>query len=242
MNLRTFYNQLVQALSRKGDFFSNLPITTSEEGFRKDRISFEIERNGMFNTPLTHIERVDRFIKKLDRFAESSLRIIKIIDDLAEQSNLVAMNASIEAARAGEAGKEFVLVADEIQTLAIRSSEATKEIRPLLVQSMEVTEGISELISYFSEKLQNNMKALEGTQGGFKPIEESTLTTRRLLTEMVASVEQGFQQGADLKSLVLSYYNKLMQENQIAFDKINQARISLQKLQTTTDEVGLHIG
>ena len=215
MNLRTFYNQLVQALSRKGDIFSDLPITASEEDFRKDRVSSEIDR-------------VSSEIERIDRSATSLKQIIKIINELVDQLNLLSLNAAIEAARAGSGGKDFAVIANEIRTLAARSSEVSKEIATLFLN--------------YSEAKLNGMKVLEGTQRDFKPIEESALTTRKLLTEMVASVEQGAQKGADLKPLILHYYNKLMQENRIAFDKINEVQISLRKLQTTTGELGLSIG
>ncbi len=97
-------------------------------------------------------EQIQETSKRIKRLGESSQEIgdiVEIIDDIADQTNILALNAAMQAAMAGEAGRGFAVVADEVQRLAERSSNATKQIDALVktiqadtneaVSSMETT-------------------------------------------------------------------------------------------------------
>jgi twitching motility protein PilJ len=93
------------------------------------------------NTIRETIQETSKRIKRLGESSQEIGNIVELINDLAEQTNILALNASIQASMAGEAGRGFAVVADEVQRLAERATNATKQIDALVRTIQTDTNG-----------------------------------------------------------------------------------------------------
>jgi methyl-accepting chemotaxis protein len=104
-----------------------------------------------------HMDDMAKAIAEITKSSEETGKIIKMIDEIAFQTNLLALNAAVEAARAGEAGAGFVVVADEVRNLAMRSAEAAKNTSELIENTMKAVKNGNELTGYTQEVFKDNI-------------------------------------------------------------------------------------
>ncbi len=114
-------------------------------------------------------------LKELGKHAEGIGTIMNVITDIADQTNLLALNAAIEAARAGEAGRGFAVVADEVRKLAEKTMQATKEVE--------------EVINAIQSSSSQNIKGMDNTTKAVGQSKELAREAGDSLTEIVSFVD-----------------------------------------------------
>ena len=175
-------------------------LKVSTEKIQSTTTAAEDGRNSVKNAvdQMTKIETsVSASAKVIAQLGEESDKIGKIVDaisEIAEQTNLLALNAAIEAARAGEHGKGFAVVADEVRKLAEQSRESAQEISTLIGSIQEKAQDAVQAMQSGVENVKNGADAVDGAGKTFGEI-----------VDMVTEVEHGsHQMGTIVAELVES--------------------------------------
>lgn len=165
--------------------------------------SAEIERStqavaGGANRQVAAIVDVARRVQGLLLRCEEISQVVEVLDDLARQTNVLALNAALEASRAGPSGKGFAMVAEEVRKLAERSAAATKDVGAF-VQTLE--SGAVEA-SRTLDELQTLTKSLAEGAGGTAAVSNELITAAKRLTETLNQLQVEAPVDAAVRSLV----------------------------------------
>lgn len=135
---------------------------------------------------------MDKLIKAMSEIQESSAgigKIIKAIEDIADETNLLSLNASIEAARAGEAGKGFAVVANQIRNLAVKSSDSVNQTTELIGRSLAAVENGVQIAGETASSLSAVVEGAKEITGSVRKISSASQNQKMVLQEVVRSVD-----------------------------------------------------
>jgi len=177
---------------------------------QKGQKAIEDTIQGM-NRIMEQVEAISDLVVRLSEQSQAIGQIIGTVNDLAEQSNLLAVNASIEAAKAGEQGKGFGVVAQEIRSLASQSKQATAQIRGIL---FDVQKGIS--------------SAVMATEQGSKAVEEGVKLSRLAGEAMHVLVESVAQATDATIQIAASSQQQLVGTEQVVLAMVSIREATLQ--------------
>ncbi len=183
------------------------------------------------------VSKSEKTIQELANNTNEIGEIIKVINEIADQTNLLALNAAIEAARAGEQGRGFAVVADEVRKLAERTTNATEEIEGMLNRIQKDTSDAVVVINEGSDEVEKGKKlafeANSALEEIIKGADEVSITVKHLAA---ANEEQ-----STTSSTISQNIENIGRVTEDFSLYINQIRDSVGKLSNSSNELNIHL-
>ncbi|MGA4722165.1 methyl-accepting chemotaxis protein [Fictibacillus nanhaiensis] len=229
----------------KMNAFSDLIHSTNEHGRQIKDSSLQISLRTEVGSKLMYdsnqemkkiFETVDHAVTRMDELEKNTNEVtdlVTFISDIAEQTNLLALNAAIEAARAGEHGRGFAVVADEVRKLAEQVSVSVREINGIV---SKVNTNSKEMVTMLNKSLtitSEGRSKLNETGVTFSEISETILSMNTLIDKMSLQLENVLSEQDSIKSDIEEIAT-VSEENSAGIEEVSA---STQQMSAATDEI-----
>lgn len=179
------------------------------------------------------VERTSGEVKELGGNSEQIGEIVATIDDIADQTNLLALNAAIEAARAGEQGRGFAVVADEVRQLAERTTKATAEVRKKIGTVQEET---SKVVKSMEEGAKKSVEGIELVRSAGSVLEEIVQGVDKV-SEMIQHIATAAEEQSTASEEISTNVEGMAQVTSETADKVMGNAEAIQELNKTAEEL-----
>ncbi|GEK10381.1 methyl-accepting chemotaxis protein [Pseudoalteromonas sp. McH1-7] len=196
----------------------------------KRQIQVSVNESQALSEEINHAAET---INKLADDTQNVTQILNVITSIAEQTNLLALNAAIEAARAGEQGRGFAVVADEVRELASRTAKSTNEIRELLNVLTEAANQAVKAMTSASSMAINNAEAAAQTGQSIEQIAEQILSINSMNGQIAAATEEQ----TSVAAMVVNNVTSMHQSFQDTMQALNEVQDVAENLHVLSDNL-----
>jgi methyl-accepting chemotaxis protein len=191
-------DSVATAVTEMGETIKEVASTT-EHASTNTQKSYNLANQGLSDIAITRdtiaelssdLSEASGEVNRLSELSEQISSVLDVIKGIAEQTNLLALNAAIEAARAGEQGRGFAVVADEVRTLAGRTQNSTEEISNIILAVQEQTQTVVEVMQQCSGKGQSSSEVSDQAHSRLQSIMREMQLVLDNSTQIAAAVEE----------------------------------------------------
>jgi len=224
----------VQEVARHATEASDAAQSADNEA--RDGMSVVQQTVSSINLLASEIQSATEVINKLETDSDNIGTVLDVIRGIAEQTNLLALNAAIEAARAGEQGRGFAVVADEVRTLASRTQESTQEIQTMIESLQSGSRNAVKAMEVSQEQSQKSVTQATDAQGSLGAITEAVTTISNMNLQIAnaakeqSSVSEEINQNVVNISQVVERTAEGAQQTQTASHELANLANDLQRL------------
>lgn len=164
-------------------------------------------------------EDINQAVASIKRVEDDSMRIgsvLDVIESIAEQTNLLALNAAIEAARAGEAGRGFAVVADEVRTLASKTQSSTEEINEMIRSLQSAVSNATNTMNDSHQQVQKTVELVADSGERLTQISHSITTIDDMNNQIATASEEQAVVTEDINKNVIEINNESQHTNENA--------------------------
>lgn len=220
--------------SNTRDAVQKAEVTNSNADKGKKSVDQTISQIANLSEKLLNSENV---VKELEKESITIASVLDVIRGIADQTNLLALNAAIEAARAGEQGRGFAVVADEVRTLASRTQGSTQEIETIIVLLQKRTQEIVELMSTCRDQGEESVRQASSAGSMLEEINQDVASIMDMNSAIAIAVQEQTTVAVEVNEHVVKIRDVTEQSGESAKENEHMSEEISQQAQMLHNEV-----